>query len=167
MLECQYTQALHLLYLPYMMIKIISVGNKSTDAMTSLIAEYEKRLPSSVRIEWQFLKHGVSADVNTSKQQESENILRVLLPNSFVMLLDETGKQLDNTGLSHLLFKSNRDITIIVGGAHGVTDEVKQKADRIISLSSLVLPHQIVRLVLIEQIYRSYAIHTNHPYHHL
>jgi 23S rRNA (pseudouridine1915-N3)-methyltransferase len=149
-----------------MTIKIITVGSKSTDAMTSLIAEYEKRLPSSVRIEWQFLKHGQSADAQSSKQQESENILRTIASNSYCILLDETGFQTTNKKLSRLLFETNKDITIIIGGAHGVSDEVKQKADSVLSLSKLVLPHQIVRLVLIEQIYRSYTIHINHPYHH-
>lgn len=149
-----------------MTIKIVTVGNKLTDAMTSLIAEYEKRLPSSVRIEWHFLKHGVSADAQTSKLQESENILKAIYPHSFVILLDETGKQLANNELSHLLFKTGKDITIIIGGAYGVNENVKRKADLVLSLSKLVLPHQIVRLILIEQIYRSFAIHTNHPYHH-
>lgn len=148
------------------MIKIITVGNKSAEAMTSLIAEYEKRLPSSVRIEWQFLKHGVSADTSTSKHQESENILRAISPESYVILLDETGKQLNNEKLSNLLFDSKKSISIIIGGAHGVADSIKARADVAVSLSELVLPHQIVRLVLVEQIYRSYAIHTNHPYHH-
>ena len=149
-----------------MLIKIITVGSKPADAMTSLIAEYEKRLPASVRIQWQFLKHGVSADASTSKQQESENILRALPQSSFCILLDETGKQITNQELAKQLFETGRDVVFIIGGAHGVTKELVERADKVLSLSKLVLPHQIVRLVLSEQIYRSYAIHINHPYHH-
>ena len=149
-----------------MTIKIITVGNKPPVAMTSLISEYERRLPQNVRIVWQYLKHGASGDVATSKQQESENILSTIIPRSKVILLDETGKQLKNANLSSLLFTTSQDISLIIGGAHGVTDAVKEKADVIWSLSDLVFPHNIVRLIVIEQIYRSYTISIGHPYHH-
>jgi 23S rRNA (pseudouridine1915-N3)-methyltransferase len=149
-----------------MTIKIITVGNKPPAAMTSLISEYERRLPHNVRIIWHYLKHGDSGDVSTSKQQESENILRLVTKKEKVVLLDERGKQLNNSKLTGLLFDSYRDITFIIGGSHGVTDTLRQRADILWSLSELVLPHNIVRLILVEQLYRSYAISTDHPYHH-
>ena len=149
-----------------MLIRIITVGSKSAGAMASLIAEYEKRLPPAVRIEWLFLRHGSAADVATSKQQESENILKAIAKASYVLLFDETGTQISNKTLAKKLFSVDKTVTCIIGGAHGVNEAIKRRADCVISLSSLVLPHQIVRLILIEQIYRSHAIHTNHPYHH-
>lgn len=149
-----------------MTIKIITVGNKPPAAMTSLISEYERRLPHNVNIVWHYLKHGDSGDVHTSKQQESENILSTVKEKQKMILLDEKGKSLDNKKLASLLFTAYEDVTIVIGGAHGVTEVVRQRADIVWSLSELVLPHNIVRLILAEQVYRSYAISIGHPYHH-
>jgi 23S rRNA (pseudouridine1915-N3)-methyltransferase len=149
-----------------MLVKIITVGNKPNESIESIIDDYTKRLPRHITIKWCYLKHGTASDTNTSKQQESENILKSLPKSGKVILLDERGKKLNNSAISKELFSSGSDVTFIIGGAHGVTDAVSKKADIIWSLSDLVFPHQIVRLILSEQIYRSYAISTNHPYHH-
>jgi len=145
-------------------IKIITVGNKPDRDLSNLIDNYTKRIQST-SIEWRYLKHG-SGNTSYSKQQESEIILRHVSENDFVMLLDETGRQIKNLELSKKLFESKKPIVIIIGGAFGVSDSVNKRADFVWSLSSLVFPHQIVRLILAEQLYRSYAIHTGHPYHH-
>jgi 23S rRNA (pseudouridine1915-N3)-methyltransferase len=149
-----------------MTIKIITVGNKPTQELSSLITNYTKRFPHTISVTWQYLKHASSSDVITSKQQESETILRAIQPNQFVILLDETGIQITSGELSKKLFGNSKNLTFIIGGAYGVNDEVKNRADFVWSLSKLVLPHQLVRLVLSEQIYRAFTINTNHPYHH-
>ena len=154
-----------LVYVLHMSIKIITVGNKSSPEMTNLIDEYTKRLPKHIDVQWRFIKHA-AGDATSSTHQESENILKMLDIGEYVILLDETGKQLDSPGLSQKLFEQQKDVTIIIGGAYGVTDAVKQRADFVWSLSPLVFPHQIVRLMLAEQLYRAYAISVNHPYHH-
>jgi 23S rRNA (pseudouridine1915-N3)-methyltransferase len=149
-----------------MHVKIITVGSKPPKTVDSLISSYEKRLPASIKVTWHYLKHGAASDIATSKQQESESILKSLPGYGRVILLDERGEQMDNQKLAKTLFNTSENIAIIIGGAHGVNEEVMNRADITLSLSMLVFPHQLVRLVLTEQIYRSYAISTNHPYHH-
>ena len=148
-----------------MQITIITVGGKSHPEIAALIDNYSKRLPKNITVMWRYLKNG-EGNAESSKQQESENILKAIPEKSFIILLDETGSQINNQKLSEKLFSAQKDVTIIIGGAYGVSKNVARKADLVWSLSSLVFPHQIVRLLLAEQIYRSYAIYTNHPYHH-
>lgn len=149
-----------------MIIKIVSVGTKPSKEIAGFISDYTKRLPRTVSVTWLYLKHANSGDVNTSKQQESENILRTLSAKDYVILLDENGTQFSSEKFSEMLFKSPRDTTFIIGGAYGVTDQVTKRADVVWSLSSLVFPHQIVRLLVSEQLYRAYTISIGHPYHH-
>lgn len=148
-----------------MHIQIISVGTKPRPELQTLITTYSSRLPRSVQVDWTFIKHG-SGDALTSMQQEAEKILKSIPQKAHIVLLDETGNQLSSVKFSERLFSSSKDTCFIIGGAYGVTDEVKKQADSVLSLSSLVLPHQLVRLVLIEQIYRAHCIATGHPYHH-
>jgi 23S rRNA (pseudouridine1915-N3)-methyltransferase len=149
-----------------MIIKIVSVGTKPSKEIAGFIADYTKRLPRTVSVNWLYLKHANTGDVTTSKQQESESILRVVLPKDKVILLDERGLQYTSEKFSEIVFRSSQNITFIIGGAYGVTEQVKKRADITWSLSSLVFPHQIVRLLLSEQLYRAYTISVNHPYHH-
>jgi len=86
-----------------------------------------------------------------------------------VILLDERGKEFDSPALSgqfQALMSSGRRVVCIIGGAYGVNDELMARADLTWSLSPLVFPHQLVRLILAEQLYRAQCIATNHPYHH-
>lgn len=149
-----------------MTIRIITVGSKPSSALSELIAPYITRMQSQVSIDWIYIKNA-NSDRAKSIEQESELILSKLLKNSKVILLDELGRQMDSPTLSKELFSNEyRDLTFIIGGAHGVNKKVKDRSDIIMSLSKLVFPHQIVRLILIEQIYRSYTISIGHPYHH-
>jgi 23S rRNA (pseudouridine1915-N3)-methyltransferase len=149
-----------------MTIKIITVGAKPSPALASLIIDYTKRFPHNTTITWKYLNHVTINDTATSKQHESENILRAISATDFVILLDETGTQLSSEALSKKIFSINKPILFVIGGAYGVNEKVKKRADFIWSLSDLVFPHQIVRLLLAEQIYRSYTIAIKHPYHH-
>lgn len=149
-----------------MNIKIVTVGNKPSKEITDLIADYTKRLPRNISVTWQYLKHSGASDAKSSKQQESENILRTISDSDYVILLDETGKQLSSTKLSDRLFTTNKDLVFVIGGAYGVDNTIADRANFVWSLSDLVFPHQIVRLLLSEQLYRAYTISVNHPYHH-
>ncbi len=148
-----------------MHIKIITIGKKSPLNLLEQIKSYEKRLDSNIKVSWILISHG-NSDPNTSKHQESETTLSKIKDSDFVILLDENGQQIDNLQLSNLLFQENREICLIIGGSYGVSQNVIDRADFIWSISKLVLPHMLVRLILAEQIYRSFAIHTSHPYHH-
>lgn len=161
---------LYLLKVPYnmaMTIKIVSVGSKPSPELSGLITDYTKRLPRTISVTWQYLKHANTGDVTTSKQQESESLLRTLSPSDYVILLDESGKLITSTKFSQIVFNNPKDIVFIIGGAYGVTDSVQKRANFVWSLSTLVFPHQIVRLLLSEQLYRAYTVSINHPYHHI
>lgn len=149
-----------------MTIKILSVGSKPSQDISSIISDYQKRLPRNISIVWQYLKSSNTGDVNTSKQQDSESILRAIKDSEKVILLDEIGKNITSEELSSQVFSDRQNIVFIIGGSYGVNQDVFKRADFVWSLSKLVFPHQLVRAVLMEQIYRAYSISINHPYHH-
>jgi 23S rRNA (pseudouridine1915-N3)-methyltransferase len=148
-----------------MTITIISVGARPKTENATLLHDFLKRLPKQVQLKWQFVRHG-NGSPEASKQQEAESILRSIPVKSIVILLDEHGKQLSSPQLAQLIFHKGQDCTLIIGGAYGVTDSVKKRSQMVWSLGKLVYPHQLVRIILAEQIYRAYSIHIGHPYHH-
>ena len=148
-----------------MTIRIISVGNKPRPSHNELITTYERRLPRHISLNWLFVKHGVG-EARTSMQDEAEKILKNIPPDNIVVLLDERGESLSTKQFTHKFITPNKNLTFIVGGAYGVSGAIRKRADFIISISSFVLPHQLVRLILVEQIYRGYTIDAGHPYHH-
>lgn len=151
-----------------MPIKIVAIGKKHESWVAEGIERYQKRLKRPFNIEWVILPHS-SLEGARARVEESERILSRLNTNDFVMLLDEQGKNINSPELSKLLsspLESSRQIILIIGGAYGVDETIHQRADFIWSLSRLVFPHQLVRLILIEQIYRAQEITNNKPYHH-
>ncbi|HEV7952034.1 MAG TPA: 23S rRNA (pseudouridine(1915)-N(3))-methyltransferase RlmH [Candidatus Saccharimonadales bacterium] len=152
-----------------MPIRILSIGKKHESWVLEGIERYEKRLKKPFVCEWVFLPHSAREGV-AARQEESERILSRLTSNEHVILLDERGKMLDSPGLSQDLLthlQSSRNVTIIIGGAYGVDATVHQRADVVWSLSDLVFPHQLVRLILTEQLYRAQEIAAGNPYHHV
>lgn len=148
-------------------MKIISVGKKPPRWLDEPLQAYSKRLTARWRPEWVFVPHSPQVQPETAKNAESEQILGRLKPQDFVILLDETGRNLSSPELAEILETHLSDnVVLIIGGAYGVNHAVQQRANLIWSLSRLVFPHQIVRLVLIEQLYRAQCIVSHHPYHH-
>lgn len=151
-----------------MAIKIVSIGKKHESWVSDGIERYQDRLKKPYVSEWVLLPHSALNDA-AARQEESERILLRLASQDFVILLDELGDEVDSRELSKLLdktFTNSRSVTFIIGGAYGVDDTVRQRANFIWALSPLVFPHQLVRLILIEQLYRAQQIGTGHPYHH-
>jgi len=151
-----------------MPIRIISVGKKHEDWVATGIERYQTRLKRPFSVEWVFLPHSPS-DGDRARQDESTAILKRLDANGYTILLDERGRNINSPELSRVLLaplQSSRPVTIIIGGAYGVDDSVRQRADLVWSLSNLVFPHQLVRLILTEQIYRAQEIAAGNPYHH-
>ena len=149
-------------------MKIIAVGKKHESWIESGLERYQRRLRKPYGVEWLLLPHS-SKDEPEARRMESEAILSKLKTGDFVVLLDETGEILSSPTLSSRLertLSSGREIVFVIGGAYGVSAELKQRADLIWSLSRLVFPHQLVRLVLIEQLYRAQEIAAGNPYHH-
>ena len=150
------------------MIRIIAIGKRHEDWVSNGIERYQKRLKKPFAVEWVLLPHSAKSDLQ-ARQSESQAILARLSPSDYVVLLDETGHLHDSPALSGLLtsaFSRDAHITIIIGGAYGVNEEVQARAQIVWSLSPLVFPHQLVRLLLIEQLYRAQEIAAGHPYHH-
>lgn len=151
-----------------MAIKIVAVGKKHESWVQEGIERYESRLKKPYNAEWVLLPHSAMAD-DAARQEESERILSRLQDREFVVLLDEIGDEVDSPQLAKLFdstFTAGRSIVCIIGGAYGVDDRVHQRADFVWALSPLVFPHQLVRLILAEQVYRAQQITVGHPYHH-
>lgn len=116
-------------------------------------------------------KKNLTTDIARTKQIEEELILKRLHPNHYLILLDERGKKLDSVQWSqqfqNLMNQGTKTLVILIGGAFGVSDAVKEKAKQTWSLSPLVFPHQMVRLIVAEQVYRAFSILNHSPYHHV
>ena len=146
------------------MLKILAVGKRHDRNLVDAIEDYQKRLRAPFNVEWVLIQYSTK-NGDEARQNESERLLEHIKPNDYVILLDERGDQLASPAFSKLLVKHN-DVTIVIGGAYGVNGEMRRRANVMLSMSNMVFPHQLVRLILIEQIYRSQAIYLNHPYHH-
>lgn len=131
--------------------------------MANGIAEFEQRLERKFGIEWIFPTVG-------DKESEGAAILKQLKDSDFVVLLDERGKDIDTPGFVKLLDthlqQGTKRLVFIIGGAFGVDESVKARANVTLRLSSLVFPHMLVRLLLIEQLYRANSVLEGGKYHH-
>ena len=151
------------------MIKIIAIGKKHEKWILNGIQEFEKRLKKPYDLRWDILPHSVFSD-DKARFEESERIMKALRPGDYVVLLDERGKNISSPEFSNMLelgFINSQNIVVIIGGAYGVSEELRSRADFMWSLSKLVFPHQIVRLILTEQIYRVQEISSGGKYHHV
>lgn len=151
-----------------MPIKVLAVGKKHENWVAEGVERYQKRLKRPFTLEWVLLPHSAREGVS-ARQDESERLLLRLKDDDFVILLDERGREVDSPGLAKLLFgpiEAAKNIVIIIGGAYGVDETVHARADFVWSLSPLVFPHQLVRLIVAEQLYRAQEIAAGRPYHH-
>ena len=151
-----------------MTIRVLAVGKKHESWVASGISRYEQRLRKPFATTWQLLAHS-TRDGEAARAEESERILAKVARDAFVVLLDERGANLDSPGLAASLQRgldAGRDVVLIIGGAYGVDDRVRERADLVWSLSKLVFPHQLVRLVVVEQLYRAQQIIAGGSYHH-
>lgn len=152
------------------MIKVVCIGKIKESTMTYLIDEYRKRMGPIQSIEIVELPNSQNKDTDPEGiiKDESSRILDKLDAKDFVILLDLKGKMLDSPALATLCergIESGKTLTFVIGGSHGFDVRVQQRADFAWCLSKLTFPHQLVRVILMEQIYRSFMILRNHPYH--
>jgi ribosomal RNA large subunit methyltransferase H len=142
------------------MIKIIAGGKKSAGWVLEAQQEYEKRLKKPFDIKWEIY--------------EEEKLVKKLAnwefkPQELVILADERGANISSVELSEKLvkaFNDSREVVVIIGGAFGVSEEVREKADFVWSFSRLVFPHMLMRVMMVEQIYRAQEIAHGGKYHH-
>lgn len=154
-----------------MRVTILAVGHKMPAWIQEGFHEYTKRMPPEVRVELAELKpeeRGGGRSVERARAAEGERMLAALPEGATLLALDERGKGFSTQALSVMLADWMRDGThpvFAIGGADGLDGAVKERADKLFSLSSLTLPHGLVRVVLAEQLYRAWSILARHPYH--
>lgn len=156
----------------YMQIIILAVGKKHHSTITAAIEDYSRRLQHYTKLEWKLVEAKISSSMSGAQIQELESdVLQARLsPEDTVVLLDERGSELTSPVLAKKLqTHMNRGVTrlvFIIGGAYGVSNNVMQRANFTWSLSPLIFPHQLVRLILAEQLYRAHTILAGEKYHH-
>lgn len=155
-------------------IEIWSIGKENDKYIEEGVQQYFKKTQAwnKVRLEVLSLpKKLQTTDVALTKKQEEALILKKLQPQHYLILLDERGRQLDSVQWSQqfqqFMNQGVRTLVILIGGAFGVSEAVKEKAQQTWSLSKMVFPHQLVRLIIAEQVYRAFSILNNSPYHHV
>lgn len=143
------------------MIRIICGGKKNSGAFIEIIAEYEKRLRKPYDLRWEFYEEEKLAKKLAEWPFERAS--------EYVICCDERGKNISSDEYSSVLtgvFVGGRDVVILIGGAYGFSDSVREKADLVWSFSRLVFPHQLFRCMVVEQVYRASQIAAGRPYHH-
>ena len=149
-------------------IKIISIGNKQDKNLSILVDNYSKKLGAQLVIKSIDLKP--EKKFNSVKQKKELEALRINsnIDSSFVIAMDEKGKLFDSKEFALKIAKWKENfsgLTFVIGGADGLDKSILNKANIILSFSRMTLPHQLIKLFLVEQIYRSSTILSNHPYH--
>lgn len=149
-----------------MKITILTIGKKHEAWIEPGIFRFLERLRAPFAAEMIILPHS-NFEGDRARQNESEKLLSHIKHNDFLILLDERGKNLTSIEFSQLIINNSaQHIVIVIGGAYGVDETVRQRANFIWSLSKLVFPHQLARLILAEQLYRAQEIAKGSHYHH-
>jgi len=152
-----------------LIIKIISIGSQPQKEINQLIDSYTQKVSAYSKVEWINLQLKLKdKNIKIKKELESQNILSKIDSNAFIVSLDEKGQTFSSVELSQQVEKimlNHSNINFIIGGADGLDQGILEKSNLVMSLSHLTLPHQLVKVFLIEQIYRSYSIINNLPYH--
>lgn len=158
-----------------MNINIYCVGKIKEKFYSDAVAEYQKRLSKYCtftikEVSDEATKENASeVEINKVKDAEGRKLLDKIKPSDFVIALCIDGKMLDSVELSeymnHLFIEGKSDIDFIIGGSLGLSDEVIRRADYKLSFSKMTFPHQLMRVILSEQIYRAFRIMKNEPYH--
>lgn len=152
-----------------MSIRVLAVGKKHEKWAVDGVERYTQRLRKPYDLEWKLLPHS-SRDEAAARAEESTRMLGTIRPEEHVILLDERGKNLSSPDLAQHLqsrFDVGVSVAMVIGGAYGVDEQLRGRADLVWSLSKLVFPHQLVRMILAEQIYRAQEISAGRPYHHV
>lgn len=156
-----------------MKIKLLAIGKTDDKHLQNLIDNYQKRLKHYINFQLEIIpdiKNVKNLSEAQQKEKEGELILKKLTVYDQLVLLDENGKNFTSVEFSkHLQKKMNagiRQLVLVIGGPYGFSDEVYKKAAGKISLSKMTFSHQMIRLFAVEQIYRSFTILRNEPYHH-
>lgn len=156
-----------------MNIRLLAIGKTDNKALQALIDDYGKRLSFYVKFELEVIpdiKNTKNLSESQQKDKEGELILSRISPADQLVLLDENGTGFSRLGFSDYLQKKMnsgiKTLVLVIGGPYGFSEEVYKKAHGKIALSAMTFSHQMVRLFIIEQLYRGFTILRNEPYHH-
>lgn len=154
-----------------MQVRCLAIGNKMPAWVNGGVAEYQKRLPREWRFDFVELPLGGRAknrDLQQAIQQESESMLKMIDGREHVIALDLNGKNWSTEDLGQQLQNwqfEGQNISFLIGGPDGLGQPALSRANQKWCLSALTLPHPLVRVLLVEQLYRAWSLLNNHPYH--
>ncbi len=156
-----------------MKIQLISIGKNHEPYIKEGVVDFTKRISKYYPVEWVIIapprKSGTLSE-KALKAKEGENILQFLKKEDYLVALDQSGKQLSSEGLAQFIQaranESVKNLVFLVGGAFGIDEALLARCNHKWSLSHLTFPHQLVRLILAEQLYRACSILRNEKYHH-
>ena len=156
-----------------MNIKLLAIGKTDNNYLQSLIDDYIKRLSFYIKFDLEIIpdiKNAKNLSEIQQKEKEGELILSKITPTDQMILLDENGTSFTSLGFSDYLQKKMnsgiKTLVFVIGGPYGFSESVYKKASGKIALSQMTFSHQMVRLFVIEQLYRGFTILKNEPYHH-
>ena len=156
-----------------MQIKLIAVGKTDLAELNKLISVYQNRLSHYIKFSFEiipYIKNSKNLSEKLQKEEEGKLILSKLTSTDRLILLDENGKEMNSVGFSTFLQKQMnsgiKQLVLVIGGPYGFSEAVYKKATGSLALSKMTFSHQMVRLFVIEQLYRGFTILKNEPYHH-
>ncbi|PQJ74270.1 23S rRNA (pseudouridine(1915)-N(3))-methyltransferase RlmH [Polaribacter gangjinensis] len=156
-----------------MKIKLLAIGKTDNKALQSLMDEYQQRLKHYIKFEFEIIqdiKNVKNLSEYQQKEKEGELILSKIQPTDDLLLLDENGLEFTSVAFSNYLQKKmnagTKQLVLVIGGPYGFSDAVYAKSLGKISLSKMTFSHQMIRVFVIEQLYRAFTILKNEPYHH-
>lgn len=150
------------------MIKIITIGFIKEQYLKDAITEYKKRISKYTNLEIIELKDEDFGEIEKTLKVEEEKILKQISDRDYIITLEIEGKELTSIEFAKKIDNiqlENSNITFIIGGSYGLSENIKNKANYHLSFSKMTFPHQLFRVLLLEQIYRAYKINNNESYH--
>ncbi len=150
------------------MIRIITVGSLKEKYLQDAVDEYKKRLQKYTNLEIIEVKDEGLVEKEKAMKLEEERIRKHLPDKSYFITLEIEGKEISSEDFANLLDKTtmeNSNITFLIGGSYGISDSLKKEANYHLSFSKMTFPHQLFRVLLLEQIYRAFKINNNESYH--
>lgn len=155
-----------------MKITLLAIGKTNSAEIRNIVDDYSKRINRYVKFEAVYIENSQQKFSDNEKQKikEGEHILKKLQAGDYLILLDERGKEYNSVQfaeqLSLFFNQSIKNICFVIGGAYGFSEDVYARSNAKISLSRMTFSHQIIRAIFAEQLYRSFTIINNEPYHH-
>jgi len=154
-----------------MRLQLLAIGQRMPEWVATGFAEYAGRMPRDMALTLQALPNPARSralDTSTLRRVEGQALLAAVPGQALVVALDEGGDVVDTRAIAGRLARwqqSGRDVALVIGGAAGLDDAVRERADWVWSLSPLTFPHMLVRVLVAEQLYRAWSLLNNHPYH--